>query len=165
MIVTNTTFRAVPWADVLFAMDLCWWDMYYSEARRTVAGQLFTTCKGAVEKYGLETAMVDGRIFQPFGNSGAGAIQLAALSGARRIILAGYDCQHTDGKAHHHGDHPKKLGNAVRPDAWVKNFDKLAKELAALDIVNASRATALRCWPRIELREALNEGGQQRRVV
>ena len=121
---------------------------------RTFKGQRFTTCGGA-EKHGLTPLRVDGKGFNPYGNSGAGAVMLAWLSGAEKVILLGYDCQHTGGKAHWHGDHPKKLGNAARPDAWIKNFDRMAEFLSPLPIINASRTTALTCFPRMELEDAL----------
>lgn len=88
-------------------------------------------------------------------NSGAGSIGLADKMGARRIILLGYDCQHTGGKAHWHGDHPKHLGNAAGVDKWHEAFVQMAKSVKA-EVLNASRDTALTCWPRVDLEEALN---------
>ena len=40
VVVTNTTFRAAPWADVLYAMDRVWWRQYLEEARQSFTGQL-----------------------------------------------------------------------------------------------------------------------------
>src|SRR5690606_36428084 len=38
VVVTNTTFRAAPWADVLYAMDRAWWLRYLDEVRKAFTG-------------------------------------------------------------------------------------------------------------------------------
>lgn len=101
--------------------------------------------------------------FEQGGNSGAGAMSLAEYFGARRIILLGYDCGYApDGKRHWHGDHPKGLGNAVSMPKWHRQFEEMAGHLANCEIINASRRTALRLWPRSPLEKAL-EGAWQRK--
>lgn len=95
--------------------------------------------------------------FRKCRNSGAGAIALAAHFGAQRIGLLGYDCQHTGGEKHWHGDHPKSMqGNAGSVGKWPKQFQQLADELRSIEIINLSRATALTCWPRGTLEEFLH---------
>ena len=89
-------------------------------------------------------------------NSGAGAISLADLFGARKIILLGYDCKYDDdGKRHWHGNHPKELGNAGSLPKWFGHFDDIAKRVTHCNVINATRDTALTMWPRIPLEEAL----------
>lgn len=80
---------------------------------------------------------------------------MAHKAGASRVVLLGYDCQHTGGRAHWHGDHPRKLGNAGSVDKWKFHFRKLAKELLGIEIVNATRQTALEAFPRVSLEDAL----------
>lgn len=83
-------------------------------------------------------------------------MSLAAHWGAERIILLGYDCKYADdGRRHWHGDHPKGLGNAVSMPKWMGQFKEIADHLRGVMIVNASRDTALRFWPRQSLEEAL----------
>lgn len=89
------------------------------------------------------------------GNSGAGAISVAARQGAERIILLGYDCQHTGGMAHHHEDHPQGLPNATTVKNWPSHFRDLAGRIGHVEIINSSRATALQQWPRMALEQAL----------
>jgi hypothetical protein len=81
---------------------------------------------------------------------------MAAHMGAKRVILLGYDCQHTGGKAHWHGDHPSHLGNASAMDQWIVSFGQLAARLKC-EVLNATRETALECWPRVDLEKALSE--------
>lgn len=88
-------------------------------------------------------------------NSGAGAMALAERFGARRIILLGYDCKISGGKTHWHGDHPKPLGNAGSVGKWPAQFADMAGQLGHVDIVNATRDTALKHWPEVSLEQAL----------
>lgn len=88
-------------------------------------------------------------------NSGAGAIVLAVTFGAKRIILLGYDCQHTGGKTHWHGNHPRGLGNAGKVKEWPAQFEEIKKKFSVVDIVNCTRETALSCFRRADLEAEL----------
>lgn len=83
------------------------------------------------------------------GNSGYQAIGLAYLWGAKRIILLGYDMQKTGGKKHHHADH-KGLPNLGDLDSWRRHMNLLAVDLRkqGVEVLNASRETALKCFER-----------------
>lgn len=130
-------------------MDKDWWEMYASEVGQSFVGERVSN-NPISRKYNVTRC--EG--MKTFGNSGAAAIQLAEMGGAERIVLLGYDCQHTGGKKHWHGDHPKGLGNARAVDSWKVAFENLAKELSA-EVINCSRETALECFPRVDLEEAL----------
>ena len=135
------------WADVLYAMDTAWWQQYQGEAAESFSGEFWspiTNLKG-VNKVRFEHSK----------NSGAGAIALAAYWGAERVIMLGYDCQKTGGKAHWHKDHPGKLGNAGSVDKWPAQFRLVADLLKGLEIINCSRQTALAVFPRRPLEEVL----------
>ena len=160
MIVTNTTFRMCPWAEVLFAFDPQWWREHGAEVARNFRGDT-VTASAMPPKLDVKT-FYKCTWFDHFGNSGAAAISLAILGGARQVVMLGYDCQKTGGKTHWHGDHPATLGNAVSMKYWPAKFEKLAKHAARqrVKVVNASRQTALTCFPRVDLREALAQGGK-----
>lgn len=79
----------------------------------------------------------------------------AIHAGASKLILLGYDCQHTGGQTHWHGDHPVGLGNAARIDAWLEEFAKLGRDHAQVEILNATRQTALECYKRADLEDVL----------
>ena len=94
--------------------------------------------------------------FKHYGNSGAAAIAMAASTGATRVVLIGFDCQHTGGKTHWHGSHPKGLGDAGSVDKWGKAFADLARDMRGrCEVLNASRATALDCFERVNLEDVL----------
>lgn len=118
-------------------------------------GEFHSTCGAVAGEYGTRPIVADGKPMPTCGNSGAASMMLAYYAGARRIIMLGYDCQHTGGAKHWHGDHPPKLGNANRPEMWAKGFAKVAHDLAGVEIINASRVTALDMFQRMTLEEAL----------
>lgn len=137
-------------------MDKVWWSHYLEEIERDFAGM---RCSHGVRS-GVQR--VRGGYFREGSqNSGAGAIALAAEWGAKRIILLGYDCQKTGGKAHWHGDHPAKnrkgerMGNAGSIGKWPEQFRRLRQHLRGATVINASRETALSVFPRMPLEEAL----------
>lgn len=95
---------------------------------------------------------------RPPRNSGAGAVALAARWGARRIVLVGFDCQHTGGQRHWHGDHPPGTAGNAAPKTvlkWPQQFRELKPRLRGIQVINATRETALDVFPRAELEQAL----------
>lgn len=155
VIVTNTTFRIAPWADVLYGFDIAWWKHHVEEVDRVFSGE---RCSQAKLPSRYRVTHLDK--VPHFGNSGSAAMYLAAHRGAKRIVMLGYDCQHTGGKAHWHGNHPGKLGNAGTVKSWPAKFAMLADALEkrGVEVVNASRVTALECFQRADLETALGVG-------
>lgn len=154
-IVCNTSFRIAPWAEVLFGFDSAWWRMYRAEIDEVFKGRRLTySAQGRA--YGCESGHQQ-PWFQSFGNSGATSIGLAVIGGASKVVLLGYDCQTTGGQTHWHGDHPPGLGNGKSLDKWPRQFGQVAKSAGrkGVPVVNCSRQTALTCFPRLELAEAL----------
>lgn len=156
VIVTNTTFRLCPWADALYAFDTKWWVRYHEEVKAVFAGRLFTSSQVAT-KYGAESTL-GAPWFTAFHNSGASAISMAMSGGAAKVVMLGYDAGlGPAGQKHWHGDHPKELGNAHSLRKWPKQFEIVAKVARerGVAVVNASRRTALTCFPCVPLTEAL----------
>lgn len=134
---------------MLYAVDRAWWQVHGEEARRTFTGSMVSPQKvpGVRRDFGWFPAEKT--------NSGAMALVVAARMGARRIVMLGYDCQHTGGRTHWHGSHPAGLSDAVSVDLWPAQFRAVLPRLAGVEVVNASRETALRVFPRQTLEEAL----------
>lgn len=156
-IVTNTTWKLVPWADALFAFDSKWWAMYHAEVVAGFKGAMVTCAPG--RRFEGVQSLHSLSWYRHFNNSGAGAVSLAIVAGAKRVVMLGYDCQKTGGKTHWHGDHPAALGNARSLDRWplhFKNVARFAKE-KRVEVINASRQTALTHFERSTLEEALAE--------
>lgn len=130
-------------------MDRAWWRMYLREVKEKFQGELYST---ASQAYGPQHINA-GSLGNP-GNSGAGAILLADYYGAQRGALLGFDC-HKVGGSHHHGDHPKGLGNAGSLLKWPKQFREAAQRISG-QWVNCSPGTRLEVWPTGDLSEFLD---------
>lgn len=140
----------MPWADALFAADAQWWQ-HYREAASGFAG----------ERWSASTVPGVRKLRLAFHNSGAGSIELAAHSGASRILLLGFDCKHRGGRAHWHADHPAPMGNAGSVDQWPALFRATAAAVAGVEVLNCSRSTAIDCFPRMRLEDALAHPGHE----
>lgn len=150
---------------MLYACDTTWWLAYFPEVARFFQGEKWTTSARARDQfdlhwiYGVDKAGLskDPTYITQGKNSGYQAIGLAHLFGARRILLLGFDLARSGGKTHWHGNHPHPLGNGGSYPSWVGAMNVLAKDLAAaqVEVINCSRKTALKCFPRSTIEEAL----------
>jgi hypothetical protein len=162
--VNNAGLDMAPWADVHHACDGRWWHAHpaalaYDRLKTCLvddppAGVTKLIC---VSGGGLDDRPCHVRAGQ---NSGYQALHLAAVNfGAARVLLLGYDMQHTGGQIHYHGRHPAPLGNPDADDmpAWVAHFDAVAPDLArrGVEVVNCSRATAITGFRRATIEEVL----------
>lgn len=161
----NSSFRLAPWADVLYACDAPWWSTYLHQVRQQFFGELWTQSTQARDQYGVhwmpsnkQPGLSDAPgVIADGGNSGHQAIGLAHQFGASRVVLLGYDFQRTYGKSHWHGDHPRPLGNLGDLPKWIARMNQLAVDARAqgMEIINCTRETALKCFPRAPLEDAL----------
>lgn len=159
-IATNSTWRIAD-VDVLFAVDYLFFKVCLPEfkaAKRRAA--VWTQDRSAAERWGLNWVRQDSRPglgnpgLRTNGNSGMGAINLAYLFGARRILLVGMDMKlGADGAKHWHADHPKPLVQGLVFSDWLHKGRDLVKGLksAGVEVVNCSIDTALECFPRGDL--------------
>ena len=113
-------------------------------------------------------------------NSASAAISLAYHLGATTIILLGIDLQKTNGRVHWHAGYPdkqktptthqRKHNNAIIPVKEVQppfkrhmsGYPRIAKDAQKLGIriINASPDSALTCFEKMSVKEALEIGGQ-----
>ncbi len=152
VIVANTTFRLVPWADAMFAMDDKWWKVNRAEVRETFKGQAY--CHIGESAKGYAVRFENRKRMCLHGNSGAAILSYCATGSFERIIMLGYDCSVSKG-SHWHGDHPKPLGNCGSLHRWPKQFENVRAYYPKANIVNASRRTVLKCFSLVSLEDAL----------
>lgn len=167
VIVVNSSYRLAPFADVLYGCDTQWWTHTLAAVRSSgFGGELWTQSEESARDWGLHRVPLEknttGLCLKPGcitggSNSGYQAINLAVQFGAARIVLLGYDFQRTRGLAHWHGDHPRPMGNLGNLVKWREHMAVLARDLevAQIPVVNATRETALTCFARQPLAEAL----------
>lgn len=161
VIVVNTSYQLAPWADALWATDAQWWQ-WHPEAV-ACAGLKFSLGLGGTLPQGVGRLRNDGYTglcLDPSGirngrNGGYAAVNLSVHLGASRIVLLGYDMQPSEGREHWHPEHPIPLSNQYT--SWRRHFETLVEPLrrAGVTVLNASRRTALECFPVVSLEQAL----------
>ncbi|HEX8030285.1 MAG TPA: hypothetical protein VF491_17545 [Vicinamibacterales bacterium] len=153
-----------PWADAIYScgMDAGKWWQRHGDALAWFDGLRYTLDPSAAKWAqvlrntgftGLETSP-DG--LRTGKNSGYQCIGLAKHLGAAKIVLLGYDMQpSSDGRDHFFGTH----WHGARPPfaAFIDLFETLVAPLRELgiQIINASRETALTAFARMSIQEAL----------
>lgn len=149
-IAVNSSWKMARFAEILYAGDSAWWESYSDEI--DIPAERWSCTRQAAQRFGVSHHQSGGAY-----NSGMRAIQFAMQQGASRVLLLGYDCSLAAG-THWHGDHQKtKNPDAQKVAGWHKQFAQVAAEAKArgVDVINCSRHSALNCFPRLSLEEAL----------
>ena len=169
VLAVNDTYRLAPWADVLFSADLAWWAAH-PDARALPGlkyalppvGQHRFSEVTVLGRHGQSGFSPDPHLLCSGGHSGYAAINLAVHLGASRIVLLGYDmAPDQTGRHHFFGEHPN--GSHPRYAQWTPLYATLLAPLAArhIQLLNASRRTAIPHVPRRSLAEALADSSPQ----
>lgn len=168
VIVVNDAYRLAPWADALVANDYSWWLHHEGVPgfRGDKWGVLHPTWTQP-ERWpdvrqlritGSEGLETDPSAIRTGKNSGYTAVNVAIHYGARRVILLGYDMgAPKNGPQHFFGDHRWAPGQRSPYHTFIDLFHSMRADLERLgvEVVNASRQTALTCFPRVALADAL----------
>jgi hypothetical protein len=169
IIAVNDNWRMAPWAEILYAADAKWW-RYYGYSREFL-GQRWTqhnngsTWAEEARKVGIRvirSANLDGvstdpRIIHLGGNSGFQAINLAIHTGAKRILLLGFDCIAVGPKSHWFGHHPPELQRDSPYALFRDAFRKTAPQIQELgvDVINCSRMTTVDAFRKARLQDII----------
>ena len=178
----NDAYQLGDWVDVCYWGDYGWWELFWRDEvlvkegrqRHTIPGLLrypglCVTCNPAcldkdervhvLEKRPVGIYVQQYRVGWNF-NTGISAINLAALFGASRIILLGFDMKHSEtGESNWH----KNLKDKPSPDCFRK-FMKFARLYAApqmkerfpgVEVLNATPGSALELFPKAKLEDVL----------
>lgn len=160
-IAINTAYQLAPWATALYAADLEWWKWHkgaphFAGLRYSVSRQAEGYGVQILRNAGTDGLALDRTALRTGRNSGYQALNLAVHFGAQRIILLGYDMQTgPKGEHHWHGNHPRHVSSPYT--IFRKKFATLVGPLQALgiEVINCSPRTALSCFPKMTLAEAL----------
>lgn len=171
-IAVNDAWSLFPWAEVLYACDASWWSYYgptldFVGERWSSQGPNRHNDKSRIEDR-FELNLVDGRTAPGFSfdpriihygaNSGFQAVNLALHFGATPIILLGFDMGVANNKRHFFGDHPPKLARTSSYRTFISAFETAARFLPkGVKILNATPRSALACFPRVHLPDALKD--------
>lgn len=163
VIAVNNTIQRAPWADVAYFGDYMAIKHYLPKLRPLTLAEWVTVDRAAAERWKLthlKHATPNGISLERVhlnGNSGAQAINVAAAFGAQRIVLLGFDMREVGGRAHWFGQHPGNLVRVQLFPEWLHKFEAIERDARRLgiNIVNATPESALQCFPKVDLVEAL----------
>lgn len=170
VIAIKKSVELAPFADVVYGCDAPWW--------RSVQGlPKFQGLKLAYDRgvcgsqYGIRMVEIEDPTsndlkFGVTGNVGAGgnsgfqALNLAIQFGATRIILIGFDLRGDSGE-HWYGRNNWAMANNPVDSVykrWVTAFTSAAPVLSArgIRVINASPISALQCFPKMSIEDALS---------
>lgn len=165
----NCAWTLAPWADLLYASDPKWWraggQLYGQRALAEFEGvkvcQDAAFCESEPRVRHIRLRHENDLVTDPgeIGsgqNSGFQAFNLAFHTGARRILLLGFD-MHGEGRLHFHRDHSEPLGNPDQytPARWRSAFNAAESKLKGIDVLNCTPGSRLGMFPRMGLEEAL----------
>jgi hypothetical protein len=169
LLAVKDAYRLAPDADVLYSGEIRWWRYWAQHDPDGLAAiPLRYSVDGQAHPWAtiLQNSGIDGLETDPSGlrtgeNSGYQAVGLAVHLGASKIVLLGYDFMANNGKLHFFGNHPYQtvptgqLAHAFH--RFMAHFATLVEPLKRMNIaiVNATRETALTCFPQMSLAEAL----------
>lgn len=96
------------------------------------------------------------------GNSGATALNLACILGAKRIFLLGIDCVSTKSDHHWHKD-TRAVPQPGLYDKFKNGFGRMCLDLPKVfpgtQVFNLNQASSLRCFPFMAVSTALQSNG------
>lgn len=101
LFVCNNAYQLVPDADLLYAVNLAWWQHYWPEVR-AMPCEKWTTNREAADAFGLNwiaeknaPGLSPDRTYIHHGHgSGYSLVSMAHWYGADRIVLLGYDLKY-----------------------------------------------------------------------
>ncbi len=138
VVAVSDAFYLAPWADALVSYDRAWWKAHKPEY--------------SGPRYHCHSEKIEGmELFEPRpGNSGTLGLAVAARMKPDRIILLGADLKGT----HYFGKHTKPGLRHTN----LGQFNTMKRQFAAFEkspVVNCSPDSALTCFPKMSLKDAL----------
>jgi hypothetical protein len=162
VITVNNTAERAPWADVHYFGDYLA-VKHYRPLLKACRGTWWTGDRAAAERHRCRyvrstdrKGLGDERVHLN-GNSGAQALNLAVLFGAKRIVLLGFDMRDVKGRAHWFGQHPAPLVQVQQYAEWLHKFKAVAEDAHAMnvEVTNCTPESALKWFETGELGEVL----------
>lgn len=163
VIAVNNAFKLAPWIPVMTFGDFRWYFWNETELLR-FAGLKITTCQKhdnkpgvlCVNKVATDGLSRDPRVLHFNRSSGACAINLATLFGAKRIVLFGFDMKARGIDRNFHREHEEWDKRKNPFTTFLRSFDKIASDLKTMHVecVNANDDTDLTHFPIVSIEEA-----------
>jgi hypothetical protein len=153
-IAVNDAYRRAPSARMLYAADAKWWAVH-QDALRFPGDRVSCDPQVKLPQVHVLGQSTDASGFDPDPtkvvtgmNSGYQATHIAMQTGARKVLLVGFDMKGT----HFFGRHPEPLRNTSDKtfELFRNRFERLATaaKVRGIDIVNCTPGSALTCFRR-----------------
>lgn len=159
VIAINSSFMAVPFADVLFFGDGRWWNLNRRAVLDGFKGQIVTVAEESMgDKEAAPRLCLLTKTLLWSDDPEAAFVRRTSVTGAvnwafhhwsaRKFVLLGVDGGPVKGRTHHHEPHPWAI-----PSTWVvdqrKDFEALDGALKArgVEVINASPGSSVPLWP------------------
>lgn len=173
IIAIKKSVELAPFADVVYGCDGPWWRSVQGLPKFKGVKLAFepTVCgsEWGIRKIEIKNPAKDDLLFGTIGhigaagNSGFQALNLALQFGADRVLLVGFDMRGDSGP-HWYGRN--NWMQAANPTdgvyaRWVRAMHAAAPVIAArgVSVVNASPISALECFPKMSIENALDSWG------
>lgn len=163
VVAVNDALLYLPWATAVFSIDAQWVENRLHQLR-TFAGSKYlaiSPVNGLEANYlqkvrGLELSE-QWPVVHAAGNSGYGALNLAVLKGAKRIVLLGYDFY--SAKQHWHAGY-RWVSTSAEDGVyahWAEHFTSALPQLNRLgvEVLNASPKSLITAFPKVSIDEVL----------
>jgi len=176
VIAVNNAHELIPHADILYWGDERWFRWNKEKIAKFPGLKITRKATTLAEKY-RDISVLRYRSMIPWSDdrdcvagvdSGHQAINLAALAGARRIFLIGFDMKpDADGRCNYHDDHKREADPERMTKVFVPNHKKAAKEARkrGIKIYNCNPDSALDCYEKITFEKALRMTRTRKAVV
>lgn len=184
VVAINTSYELCPWADALYGCDAKWWASKKGVgsfkgikiAMEDEAVKQFPELKQIKVRYDERNKrdVCHDFLMDKYGevggggNSGFQALNWLAQLGVKAVALLGFDFRiDGNGKIHWHGRHADSghyiLHNPSESNfrLWIEKMNKAVPRIRALemDVVNCSETSALECFPKMSVEDALRRWG------
>jgi len=155
-----------PWADILFWSDDHWLEWNKDRLALHYGGRKIYRHLGAVHgahhikfRHTTREGIHWGSNAVGGCDSGSSAINLALHTGAKVIVLLGFDMS-DGGQNNFHDRHREPHDPQVVTDRFIPAHNAMAADIASrgypVKVLNATPVTRLTCWPKIDLEEAIS---------
>lgn len=181
-IAVNDAYLLAPWCELCYFCDFEWWGWHTEGVDRPTLGlskdqvrERFAKFEGqkcsiSNSGHGIKDPLV--HILRNGGdwgldlrqgwiktgrNSGFMALNVAVLSGARKVILLGFDARREEGKpTHWFGEHPRKA-NSDAYNKYVESFRQAENALLChgVKVINCTPGSRIPSFPIMSIEQAL----------
>jgi len=148
-IVINDSWKLAPWADILFACDVAWWDQ--NNGCPEFKGRRVTASPNCMKKYNIDLFCSVGT------NSGLRGIFLAQRLGANPICMVGFDMHPNNGVHWHEARKNLREPGPNEMLVWRQETEWAAERFKekGVQVINCTPGSALTKYPYLPLERVL----------